>query len=110
MIAENTNLTCPECRGALKRLHNGTLVQYQCRVGHSYSPRSAVAAHVITEENVLWAAVVALEEAADMSDEVAKVVDTETAEQLNAHARSRRDLAQRIRDIIKDLLAKTDSF
>src|SRR5262249_5799551 len=35
---ERSELTCPECRGPLWRESQGKVVEYTCRVGHTYSP------------------------------------------------------------------------
>jgi two-component system, chemotaxis family, protein-glutamate methylesterase/glutaminase len=105
MITENTKMTCPDCRGALERVTDGELLQYRCRVGHAYSGQSAVAAHAPTEENTLWAAVVALDEGADMCDEVATTLGGDTAEELRQNAKLKRELAERVRQVLRDLRA-----
>ena len=105
MNTENTKITCPDCRGALERVADGELVQYRCRVGHTYSGQSAVAAHAPTEENTLWAAVVALDEGADLCDEVAATLDGDAAEELRLNAKLKRDLGERLRAIVRELRA-----
>jgi two-component system, chemotaxis family, protein-glutamate methylesterase/glutaminase len=105
MITDNTNITCPDCRGALKRIQDGELLQYQCRVGHSYSPQSAVAAHADTEENALWAAVVALEEGADLQDEVIQLTGVDDGGDLIRNAQLKRQLAERVREVVRELRA-----
>jgi two-component system, chemotaxis family, protein-glutamate methylesterase/glutaminase len=65
-----TNLTCPECRGPLKEERQGRIREYRCRVGHAYSPLAMASEHEDTIERTLWAAVVALEEAADIAEKV----------------------------------------
>lgn len=61
-----TDLTCPECRGPIRQFNQGTLTEYRCRVGHRYSPDAYVAAESETRERTLWAAILALEEAAEV--------------------------------------------
>ena len=100
MKTENTKMTCPDCRGALERIEDGSIVQYRCRVGHLYSPMAAVAAGAVTVENTLWGAVVALEEGADMKDEVARFeskMDADSTEALKQQAQRMRSIAQNIR-------------
>jgi two-component system, chemotaxis family, protein-glutamate methylesterase/glutaminase len=58
--------TCPDCGGTLWESHQGDFVQFRCRVGHAYGPDSLDAAQVESLEQSLWAAVVALEERADL--------------------------------------------
>ena len=65
-----TNLTCPECRGPISESRKGPVTEFHCRVGHSYSPETFLAAHAETRERSLWAAVVALEEGAEVAREL----------------------------------------
>lgn len=103
MITENTKLTCPDCRGALERTQDGKFVQYRCRVGHSYSPETAVTAHASTEENTLWAAVVALEEGADLWEEVAGALNNDNSQRLRDQAKTKRAIASQIRELLNQL-------
>ncbi|HKR78698.1 MAG TPA: chemotaxis protein CheB [Nitrospira sp.] len=65
-----TLLTCPECRGPITESGQSTVKEYRCRVGHRYSPETYVEAEAETRERTLWAAVLALEEAADVMKEI----------------------------------------
>lgn len=103
MITENTKLTCPDCRGALERTQDGNFLQYRCRVGHAYAAETAVAAHASTEENTLWAAVVALEEGADLWEEVAGVLNNGNSQGLREQAKTKRSIASQIRDLLNKL-------
>jgi two-component system chemotaxis response regulator CheB len=67
-----TLLTCPECRGPITESGRSTVKEYRCRVGHRYSAETYVEAEAETRERTLWAAVLALEEAADVMKEVAE--------------------------------------
>lgn len=69
MERKATELTCPECRGPLSEERQGKIVEYACRVGHRYSPLAMKREHQDTVERSLWASVVALEEAADMTEQ-----------------------------------------
>ena len=54
MKTESTRFTCPDCGGAIERRQDdGGLTEYRCRVGHLYSPKSALAVHADREENTL---------------------------------------------------------
>lgn len=66
-----TPLTCPECRGPISEERQGKIVEYACRVGHRYSPLAMKEEHYDTVERSLWASVVALEEAADIAEQLA---------------------------------------
>ncbi len=43
------NATCPECRGPLSAVTTGGIVEYQCLIGHRYSPQGLL----IAMDNVL---------------------------------------------------------
>jgi two-component system chemotaxis response regulator CheB len=51
-----SGFTCPECHGALWEQHDGSLIRYECRVGHAYSAESLVAEHADDLEEALWTA------------------------------------------------------
>lgn len=102
MSTEYTKFTCPDCGGAIEKLSDGNLVQYRCRIGHQYSPETALAVHSDREENTLWTAVVLLEEGAELAEEVARLEDDANAEDLRRSAAAKRDLAERVRDVVLD--------
>lgn len=90
-------------RGSLERIQEGNIVQYRCRVGHAYSRESAIAAHAATEENTLWAAVVALEEGADLWDDVAGTMADGQGKELTEQANKKRSIGARVRALLKEL-------
>jgi two-component system chemotaxis response regulator CheB len=55
---------CPECGGVLTEYSEAGAAQWQCRVGHRYSPESLVEAQSADVEAALWSAVRALEDRA----------------------------------------------
>src|SRR5262245_52365828 len=60
-----TGVTCPECPGALTVQAEGeSALVFQCRIGHLYSQSELIFAKEKRAEDVLWAAVEALEELA----------------------------------------------
>jgi two-component system chemotaxis response regulator CheB len=54
-----TSLTsvCPECGGVLTEHHRAGVLQWECHVGHRYSPRSLADAQGVRVEQALWTAV-----------------------------------------------------
>ena len=96
------DLTCPECRGTIWEVPNGTMVQYRCRVGHSYSPRSMLAEHTAAQEKALWAAVVALEEGAVLASQLAKRLEPHLRDQLLQESRQKQHHAATIRRLIQE--------
>lgn len=60
-----SGLTCPDCGGTLWVEDQGGL-RFRCRVGHALSPESLLVGKGEALEKALWAAIVALEERADL--------------------------------------------
>ena len=59
-----SGFSCPACHGNLWELGEGSLVQYQCRVGHVLSADSLVAQQAAAIEAMLWTVLNALQERA----------------------------------------------
>lgn len=57
-----SDLTCPECGGALRELEGGNVMRFRCHVGHGYTADSLLADQSDGLENVFWSALRALEE------------------------------------------------
>ena len=64
--------TCPDCGGNLSLIDEHGVQRFRCRVGHSYSHMGLLVGKRSTVETALWAAVVALEERADVTARIAK--------------------------------------
>jgi two-component system chemotaxis response regulator CheB len=61
-----TPFTCPECGGALWERRDGKISRFQCHVGHSYTSESLLSGKNDELESVLWGALRALEENAEL--------------------------------------------
>lgn len=61
-----SEFTCPDCGGTLWLVDQEPM-RVRCRVGHSFSVESFVLGKQQAVENAIWAAIVALEERADIS-------------------------------------------
>ncbi|MDQ2714821.1 MAG: chemotaxis protein CheB [Chloroflexota bacterium] len=59
--------SCPECSGVLWEIHDGYLLRFRCRVGHSFSVESMLAEQSDTLEKALWAALKILDERIELS-------------------------------------------
>jgi two-component system chemotaxis response regulator CheB len=57
-----SGLTCPECSGILREVHEGDLLRFRCRVGHAYTSHTMLEAQGDAIERALWVAVRHLEE------------------------------------------------
>lgn len=62
---------CPECHGILWEVRDGNLVQFRCRVGHTYGAESLAIELSEASEAALWAAMRALEEKSAMQRRIA---------------------------------------
>jgi two-component system chemotaxis response regulator CheB len=92
-----TDLTCPECRGPLSEERQGKIVEYSCRVGHRYTPLAMESEHHDTVERSLWSSVVALEEAADIAQQLAPELGSNSSEE----ARRNREQAEVLKTMLK---------
>lgn len=101
MEREITDLTCPDCKGTIWRLQRGGTVEYQCRVGHAYSPQSMLAEHFATQERLLWSGVVALEEGASLASQLAATAGPNLREPLEGEAKQRLEEAAALRQLIE---------
>jgi two-component system chemotaxis response regulator CheB len=97
-----TDFTCPECHGAIREQRFGTVLQYSCRIGHTYTGNTMLEAHVDAEENALWGAVVALEEGAELSKRMAQVAP-DTKEVFERQAELRRAHAKALRNMMAEI-------
>lgn len=95
--------TCPECRGPLTEVKTDNIVEYQCLVGHRYDPETLLHAHASTQERALWSAVVALEEAKKLVDNVGPHLVPGVRSSLQAEAEQKQRQAAVIRLILNDL-------
>jgi len=55
-------VTCPECNGPLYEIKDGELAQFECFVGHRFSPESLSEQHKEALERALWTAIRKLKE------------------------------------------------
>jgi two-component system, chemotaxis family, protein-glutamate methylesterase/glutaminase len=92
---------CPECHGVLWELQEGNLLQFRCRVGHTYGSDSLVVELSAASEAALWAALRALEEKAAMQRRIADGMSShltsaarlrDQSESDEAHARVLREM------------------
>jgi two-component system, chemotaxis family, protein-glutamate methylesterase/glutaminase len=104
-----TDLTCPECRGPISEFRQGPITEFRCRVGHRYSPETFLTTHADTRERALWAAVVALEEGADVARELAANAASDVQHRLEQEAVNNRSAAAKIRELLAVLTQEQSS-
>jgi two-component system chemotaxis response regulator CheB len=100
MRSELTDITCPDCRGTIWEIRNGSVVEYRCRIGHAYSPRSMLAEHFSAQEKVIWQSIVALEEGSDLSTRLADKLGPELRARLLHEARLAKEHATKLRELL----------
>ena len=106
--AELTPLTCPDCGGTLWRRDEFGAERFRCRVGHTYSADGLLLGKQTALESALWAAIVALEERADMSRRVfRRLQQTGRDTQLGRYRRKIADAEERaalLRELMNDII------
>jgi len=102
-VRQLIDATCPECRGPMARVSAEGPLEFQCLVGHRYSPMSLLHEHYATQERTLWSAVVALEEAANLVNAVGPYASPEALENLQRQAEQKAQQAKQIRALLEDL-------
>jgi two-component system chemotaxis response regulator CheB len=100
MRSELTDITCPDCRGTIWEIRNGSFVEYRCRIGHAYSPRSMLAEHFAAQEKVIWQSIVALEEGSDLSTRLADKLGPDLRERLLNEAHLAKQHAAKLRQLL----------
>jgi len=100
-----TTTVCPECGGVLsERLETGVL-QWECRVGHRYSPDSLLDAQGQAVEATLWAAIRALEDRVmlleRMEEQVPSAPGADAAQALHKRARRAIEQARMVRGALE---------
>lgn len=111
--ADLTPATCPECGGTLWLSDTYGAQQFRCRVGHTFSLGGLLLGKQTVLEHALWAAVVALEERADLSvHSIERLAGSDRAGQVERH---RRDVAIAqhragfLRGLIRDLVEEAST-
>jgi hypothetical protein len=80
--------------------------EYRCRAGHTCSPKVMLASAWSTQENVLYSAIVALEEGASLANRLVDKFHPDLRESLLKEARQRQAEA----DFLRKLLAERRTF
>jgi len=82
---------------------NTESLEVECLVGHVYSPATLLQAHYETQERTLWAAVVVLEEAAELVEALAPRYPAATVDRLREQAAIKGEHAKQIRKLLEAL-------
>jgi two-component system chemotaxis response regulator CheB len=102
-VNRSLRATCPDCRGPLSETNYDGLREYECLVGHRYSPRNLLHAHSEAQETALWGAVVALEEAANLVEALSDSFPPAVTGRLQEQVAKKLDQALVIRRILQEM-------
>lgn len=104
--------TCPKCHGALWALEEGNIKRFRCRIGHAFSPLSLEAEQKRALDEVLWAALRALEENAALMEQLGNQAleraDVSSSLRFKRRARERVQHAEFMRELLFN--RQTDEF
>ena len=107
-MADLTPLTCPECGGTLWHRHQYGAERYRCRVGHTFSADGLMLGKQDALEAALWAAIVALDERAEISRRIAKRLEENgrlgQLGRYRADTRAAAERADALRELTRDLV------
>jgi two-component system chemotaxis response regulator CheB len=94
-------LTCPECGGALKARNDGGLLEFECHIGHVLTAETMLEAHFHVLEIKLAAALVALNERAELCRQLEEAA--KAGNEIKALETAKREALDRAA-ILKELL------
>lgn len=101
---ERVNAVCPECGGVLTEQPEAGVLQWECRVGHRYSPEALMEAQADSVEAALWAAIRALSDRAAllerMTDQAEARGRVRSARRYRRQAQSASDQADLVRQAL----------
>lgn len=99
--------TCPECGGTLWMERSDGAPRFRCRVGHEFSSEGLWIGKKDATEAALWAAVVALQERADLAERVAERLGRVGGRHVGRYqedAAASRGWADQLRSLLPELL------
>lgn len=106
--ADLTELTCPECGGTLWHRNDYGAQRFRCRVGHSFSADGLMLGKQAALESALWAAIVALQERADVSRRIVRRLEqtgrTSQVERYQQDVAAAESRAKVLHGLIKELV------
>jgi two-component system chemotaxis response regulator CheB len=101
-----SSTTCPECGGSLWERRDDKVLRYQCHVGHSYTIETLMSEKGEQLEAILWTALRALEENANLRHRMARRAEKgpsslrELARKYEKQAQEAEDRAAVLREVL----------
>lgn len=99
-------MICPDCGGVLREHFEDEITQWECRVGHRYSPTSLIDAQADGVEEALWAAIRVLEDRRILLDQIADQMEEREQHYTAARFRRRANDAQAQAELVRDALVR----
>jgi len=94
---------CPECGGVLWEADDGE-VRFRCRVGHAFAAEALMEEQSAALETILWSALRALEEMAELSERIAERArdrgHASSEQRYRSHAAQAEEQAAAIRELL----------
>ncbi|WP_368623154.1 chemotaxis protein CheB [Paraburkholderia sp. BR13444] len=110
-IGDRSALTCPECGGALWRMHGEYPLRYRCHTGHAFGALSLEDGDKKAAENPLWAAIRAVNERIILAHErqhwARRVGDQQQAQIEQARVDEAEKLVQTLKAAISGAISNT---
>jgi two-component system, chemotaxis family, protein-glutamate methylesterase/glutaminase len=110
-LGKVSGFTCPECRGSLWEIDDGSLLRYRCHVGHAFTADTVLQAQTVQAEEMLWSLMRAHQERAALARRMAQQKRQQSrgalAEELLQRARGYDEDAEIIRRLLRSHMAAT---
>jgi two-component system chemotaxis response regulator CheB len=103
--SEGVTAVCPECGGVLTERAEAGFLQWECRVGHRYSPDTLIDAQADDVEGALWAAIRALADRAALLDRMAEQAEKRRQPRSARRFRRQSEAASEQAEIVRQALA-----
>jgi two-component system chemotaxis response regulator CheB len=97
---------CPECGGVLTERAEAGMLQWECRVGHRYSPDTLIDAQADDVEGALWAAIRALADRAALLHRMAEQAERRGQPRSGRRFRRQSQAASEQAEIVRQALAR----
>jgi two-component system, chemotaxis family, protein-glutamate methylesterase/glutaminase len=103
---ERATVVCPECGGVLSEHAEAGVLQWQCRVGHRYSPETLIDLQADDVEGALWAAIRVLADRAVLLHRMAEQAQERGQGRAARRFRRRSESAAEQAEIVRQALAR----
>ena len=99
-----SDLTCPDCGGALWEFEQNGLVRYRCHVGHGFTAQALAEAQSKRIEDALWTALRALEESVAMRRRMSRMAHNVKSPNVAREYEAQAKIAEAQAGVIRDVL------